>query len=396
MSKKRKEVAPPRPMTKKQRTRAEREARMNRWIIIGAVAVGILVVGVLVYGYLAEVVFKAREPVATVNGVTISTADFEARVRYQRLMLQRQREFYTDQRMSLDPTDPTAASLLEYLNEQIRQLDTQLSSPYAALLGKDVLDAMIQEELIRQESARRGITVSQEEIERAIEEQFGYDRDAVAALLTPTPPITSETPLTTTPAATPLPREEFENRYRDFVNSVLKASGLGEAKFRRMVETSLLYEKLQAAMAAELPTTVEQIQIRYMSFSTQEEAAQVGARLDKGEKWDDITAELQADGASGAYVSDSQWVTRGFMTDQFGEEITAQILETPLQGYTQPLTATAIGRWYIIQVLDRQERELDTFMRSYEEQRAFQEWLNAQMANVQYSDNWMEKVPTTP
>lgn len=396
MSKRHKEAAPPRPMTKKQRTRAEREARMNRWIILGAVAVGILVVGILVYGYLAEVVFKAREPVATVNGVAIPTADFEARVRYQRLMLQRQRNFYTAQRMSLDPTDPAAASLLEYLNEQIRQLDTQLSPTYATLVGKEVLDAMIQEELIRQEAARRGIIVSQEEVDRAIEEQFGYDRDAAAALLTPTPPITSETPFTATPSATPLPREEFENRYRDFVNSVLKPSGLSEAKFRTMVEASLLYEKLQQAMAAELPATMEQVQIRYISFSTQEEADQVVKRLDQGEKWEDIAAELKKGGASGTYVSDPQWVTRGFMTEQFGKDITAQVWEMPLQEYTQPLTATAVGRWYIIQVLDRQERELDTFMRSYEEQRSFQEWLNAQMANVQYSENWSEKVPTTP
>jgi len=382
-------------MTRKQRTRAEREARMNRWIIIGAVAVGVLVVGILVYGYLAEVVFKAREPVATVNGVTVSTADFEARVRYQRLMLQRQRDFYTAQRMSLDPTDPMAASLLEYLNEQIRQLDAQLSSSYATLVGKEVLDGMIQEELIRQEAARRGITVSQEEVDRAIEEQFGYDRDAAAALLTPTPPIPSETPLTTTPSATPLPREEFENRYRDFVNAVLRPSGLGEAMFRRMVETSLLYEKLQAAMAAELPARMEQVQVRYMSFSTQEEANQVVERLDKGEKWDDIAAELEIDGASGAFASDPQWVTRGFLTDQFGEEIAAQVFGMPPQQYTRPLTTTT-GRWYIIIVLDRQERELEDYMRSYEEQRAFQEWLDARMANVQYSDNWMEKVPTTP
>ncbi len=395
MSKRRKEVAPSRPMTKKQRTRAEREARMNRWIILGAITVGVLVVGILAYGYLAEVVFKAREPVATVSGVTIPAADFEARVRYQRLMLQRQRDFYTAQRMSLDPTDPAAASLLEYLNEQIRYLDTQLSSSYTVLVGKNVLDAMIQEELIRQEAARRGITVSPEEIDRAIEEQFGYDRDAAALLLTPTPPVLSETPVTTTPPATPLPREEFENRYRDFVNSVLKPSGLREADFRRMVEASLLYEKLQAAMAAELPATMEQIQIRYMSFPEEEDANQVVERLDKGEKWEDITAELEAGEVSEAYASDSQWATRGFVADQFGEEIAAQVFEMPLQGYTRPLATTA-GRWYIIQVLDRQERELDTFMRSYEEQRSFQEWLNAQMANVQYSENWSEKVPTTP
>lgn len=395
MSRRRKEVAPPRPMTKKQRTRAEREARMNRWIIIGAGAVGVLVLGILVYGYLAEVVFRAREPVATVGSITFSTADFEARVRYHRLRLQQERDFYTTQRMLLDPTDPENSAILEQLNSYIRRLDNQLSASYAAFLGKEVLDAMVQEEIIRQEAVRRDLTVSQEEINRAIEEQFGYDRDAVAALLTPTPPITSETPLTGTPSATPLPRQEFERRYQEFVASFLKPSGISEAKFRRMVETTLLYEKLREAMAAELPGTMEQVQIHYISFPSQEEAAGVVERLDRGENWDDIVAEFSAEGASEVYASDAQWVTQGFLKEQLGEEIAAQVFETPPQKYTPPVVGTA-GRWYIILVLDRQERELDAMMRFYEEGRAFQEWLNAQMANVQYSENWAEKVPTTP
>lgn len=399
MSKKRKEVAPPRPLTKKQRTRAEREARMNRWIIIGAIAVGLLVIGILVYGYLAEVVLKAREPVATVNGIAISTADFEARVRHRRLALQQEREFYALQRQSLDPTDPDVASLLEQLNQIIRELDAQLSASYAPLLGKEVLDMMVQEELVRQEANRRGITVSQEEIDRAIEEQFGYDRDAAAAaLLTPTPAAvlttTSET-TATVPSATPIPREEFERRYQEYVKNVLKPSGLSEAKFRALVEVSLLYEKLRAAMAADLPKTMEQVEIRYISFSSEEEATKAVERLDKGEKWEDIAAEIKENEASVAYVADNQWVTRGYLEQFFNPEVAAQVFELTVQKYTAPL-ADGTGRWVVIQLLDHQERELDSLMRYYEVQRAFQEWMNAQMTNVQYSDNWAEKVPTTP
>jgi parvulin-like peptidyl-prolyl isomerase len=400
MSRKRKEVAAPRPMTKKQRTRAEREARLNRWIIAGAVAVGVLVMGILLYGYLAENVFKGRAPVATVNGVPITTADFQARVRHYRIVLQEQRNYYTAQRMELDPTDPSASFLLEYLNSQIRQLDSMLSETYAMMLGKEVLDRMVQEEIIRQEAARRGIAVSQEEIDRAIEEQFGYDRDAaMAALLTPTvvptAPVTAETALTATatPMPTPVPKEEFDRRYQEYVKTYLKPSGLSEARFRAMVEASLLYDKLQQAMAAELPQTMEQVQIRYFSFSTQEEAGQAAERLGKGEKWEDIAAEIKADEESAAYASDPEWVTKGFLAEQFGEEAASTVWETPAQQYTAPLAGTD-GRWYIVQVMGREVRELESWLRSYEEQRVFQEWLQAQMATVQYSEDWASKVPT--
>jgi len=399
MSRKRKEVAAPRPMTKKQRTRAEREARMNRWIIAGTVAVGVLVIGILVYGYLAENVFKGRAPVATVNGVPITTADFQARVRHYRIVLQEQRDYYTAQRMQLDPTDPNASFLLEYLNGQIRQLDSMLSEASATALGKEVLDRMVQEELIRQEAARRGLTVSQEEIDRAIEEQFGYDRDAAVAFLTPTvvptAPVTTETALTATatPVPTPVPKEEFDRRYQEYVKTYLKPSGLSEAKFRAMVEASLLYEKLQQAMAAEVPQTMEQVRIRYLSFPTQEDAGKVAERLGKGEKWEDIAAEIKADEKSAAYASEPEWVTQGFLKEQFGEEAAGTIWETPAPQYTALLAGTD-SRWYIVQVMGREVRELESWLRSYEEQRAFQEWLQAQMATVQYSEDWASKVPT--
>jgi len=399
MSRKRKEVAAPRPMTKKQRTRAEREARMNRWIIAGTVAVGVLVIGILVYGYLAETVFKGRAPVATVNGVPITTADFQARVRHYRIVLQEQRDYYTAQRMQLDPTDPNASFLLEYLNGQIRQLDSMLSEASATALGKEVLDRMVQEELIRQEAARRGLTVSQEEIDRAIEEQFGYDRDAAVAFLTPTvvptAPVTTETALTATatPVPTPVPKEEFDRRYQEYVKTYLKPSGFNEVKFRAMVEASLLYDKLQQAMAAEVPQTMEQVRIRYLSFPTQEDAGKVAERLGKGEKWEDIAAEIKADEKSAAYASEPEWVTQGFLKEQFGEEAAGTIWETPAPQYTAPLAGTD-SRWYIVQVMGREVRELESWLRSYEEQRAFQEWLQAQMATVQYSEDWASKVPT--
>jgi len=370
MSRKRKEVAAPRPMTKKQRTRAEREARMNRWIIAGTVAVGVVVIGILVYGYLAETVFKGRAPVATVNGVPITTADFQARVRHYRIVLQEQRDYYT-----------------------------ALSEASATALGKEVLDRMVQEELIRQEAARRGLTVSQEEIDRAIEEQFGYDRDAAVAFLTPTvvptAPVTTETALTATatPVPTPVPKEEFDRRYQEYVKTYLKPSGFNEVKFRAMVEASLLYDKLQQAMAAEVPQTMEQVRIRYLSFPTQEDAGKVAERLGKGEKWEDIAAEIKADEKSAAYASEPEWVTQGFLKEQFGEEAAGTIWETPAPQYTAPLAGTD-SRWYIVQVMGREVRELESWLRSYEEQRAFQEWLQAQMATVQYSEDWASKVPT--
>ncbi|MCS7179237.1 MAG: SurA N-terminal domain-containing protein [Anaerolineae bacterium] len=400
MSKRRKEFAPPRPLTRKQRTRAEREARMNRWIIAGTVAVGVLVIGILLFGYLATDVFPRRKPVATVNGVPITTADFQARVRHYRIVLQQQKDYLSAQRMELDPTDPSNAFLLEYLDNQIRQIDAMLSDTYTMMVGQEVLDQMVQEEIIRQEAIRRGLSVSSEEIDRAIEEQFGYNRDAaMAALLTPTivAPVsgTAETVVTATatPIPTPIPKEEFDRRYQEYVKTYLKPSGLSEAQFRAMVEATLLYDKLYQAMAAELPSAMEQVQIRYFSFPTHEEAEQVVERLGQGEKWEAIAAEIEADDQGEGMASEPEWATRGFLVQQFGDEAARTIWETPAPRYTAPLTGTVGNRWYVVQVMGREVRELEPWLRSYEEQQAFQEWLQAQMATVQYTEDWASKIP---
>lgn len=403
---KKSKTAPPRPLTRKQRTRAEREARMNRWVIGAAIGVGILVVAVLIYGYVAEVVLKAREPVAVVNQERISTAEFEARVRFRRLSLQQERDFYAAQRMSLDPTDPAVSSYLQQLDTMIRTLDSRLSPEYAVALGQQVLDEMVTEILVRQEARRRGIVVSREEIERAIEEQFGYDRDAPAegsvpsttGPLTVALPITSATSLTETQAIT-LPnrvtREEFQQRYQDYAEMILKPSGLSQEQYYALVEASLLYDKVRTAIGEELPEVMEQVQVRYVAFPSEEEATQMVDRLQGGDAWEDIVAEIEADGSSTAYTSEPGWLTRVFLAEQFGEAIGTTVFDTAVGDYTQPLLGLS-GRYYVIQVLGHKERELEAFMLSFEQDRAFQEWLNEQMSLVEYSDNWREKVPTQP
>ena len=54
---------------------------------------------------------------------------------------------------------------------QLQQYQAQL---FPTAIGQQVLDLMVEDKLIRQEAERRGITVSEEEINKAFEEAFGY------------------------------------------------------------------------------------------------------------------------------------------------------------------------------------------------------------------------------
>ena len=86
MAKKTKKRAP-KELTRKQLSRLERDRRMERILRWSVIAVTVVVVGVLAYGLIVEKVVKARQSVATVNGTPITTAEFQARVRFRRMQM---------------------------------------------------------------------------------------------------------------------------------------------------------------------------------------------------------------------------------------------------------------------------------------------------------------------
>ncbi len=325
MAKKKKKTSAPRKPTRKERSRAEREARMNRRIVAIAIAVGVLIVGVLAYGYIAEVVIKGRQPVATVNGVPVLTSDWQARVRELRTRMSLELGAHRVQRMEIDTNDPSAEMLLQQLDQAIRDLETQLSLEYSEYIGGQVLEQMAQEELFRQEADRLGLAVSLEEVDRAVEQFFGFDREAAASSA---PPISD--PLTQTLVTTPttgMTEEDFQRQYQDYVNMVLKPSGLGVEGFRAMIEAFLLNQRVQTEIESSAPTAADQVQIRYIASPLEEEATDVMERLEQGEDWDSIVEELEADEEGTAHANEMDWQPEAFVTEQFGEEIRRTVFE---------------------------------------------------------------------
>src|ERR1041384_6939739 len=121
----------PKVISKKHIARLERERRQIN-LIRGISLAGILiVVGLLGYGYLKLNFLQQREPVAQVNGVKITTQDWQEHVRFQRVQLlniYNQYSFY-QQTFGMD------------YSQQMQQIVSQLSSPET--IGQQSLDQMI-------------------------------------------------------------------------------------------------------------------------------------------------------------------------------------------------------------------------------------------------------------
>jgi hypothetical protein len=288
MAKKTKKRAP-KELTRKQRSRLDRERRTERFLIWGVIAVGVLIVGVLTYGFVVERVIKAREAVAVVGDVPITTTEFQARVRLARMQIQTELQYWRQQQQVLDPTDTEVQPFLEYIQGNIRDLQGRLSPMNALTIGGQALDQLIQEELVRQEAERRGITVAPEELQQQIEQFFGYERNPA----TPTPeptvtfPLASTGVLTSAPTPTPLPtptpmtEQAFRERYDDYLQS-LKSQGISEKQYRSWVEASLLVDGVREQLEAEVSPTADQVKLRYLGVDGEERANELAARLDAG------------------------------------------------------------------------------------------------------------------
>jgi len=338
------------------------------------------VVVLLALGLVWEYVLVPRKVVARVNGEPIYVREFQARVKFHRTLIIRRIGSYL-----LD--DPEA-------------------------MGKQVLDSMIEDVLIRQEMERRGITVTDEEIEKAIQEAFGYYPSGTPtpeptvtpwatstlsptqiALLTPdiTPTPTegpSPTPTTevqATPTAvptlaleatpeapeapSPTPTPYTEQRFQEDLKAFLKDTGLSMADLRALFRDLLYREKFLEILAEDVPKEEEQVWVRHILVPEEEVAKELLERLQKGESWFQLAQEYSEDRSTAAQGGDLGWIARGDTVKPF--EDVAFALEV---GEISGVVATPYG-WHILQVLGKEVRPLRDDQIQARIQERYESWL---------------------
>lgn len=410
-------------VSKKHVARLERERRQVRliqYISIGVVAAVILI---LAYGYLDINYLQARQPVAEVNGEKITTKEFQARVVIQRNDLLNQYMLYQQyQQFGMD------------VSNQLSQIELSLSTP--SIVGQQVLDNLISEALIRQEAERRGITVSADEVESFTREQFRFFPDGTPtptitptqveityptlspeqlALVTVTPVPTegpTATPFptptldpaitpepTSTAAPTPLPSptatpytvEGYEGRYDEALTG-MKDIGLTEAQYRQLFETGLLRQKLIDAVTADIPREEEQVWARHILVADEETANQVIERLNNGEDFGALAAELSVDTGSGANGGDLGWFGKGQMVPEF-EEVAFSLADGEI---SEPVESQ-FG-FHIIQTLGHATVPMSAAAYDQAKQTEFNDFIAKlrEEAEITISDFWVERVPTSP
>lgn len=368
-------VAPKAPMTRRELTRWQKEKRQERIALAFVVSVIVFVAGVLLFGMWREIWSRPGQVVARVGNTAIALGRLAQETTYRAKVLDKQIELTNMQiyqyRANAQSGDETASFLVQYIEQQLQQLQMQrLQLGY----GTSVLEELIENELIKQEVIRRGGTVTPADIDAQIRLQYQPTPEPTAAI-TDTASLTSTVEAPPAPTATAIP----ENAWQTNLAETLATYAISEADFRKYtIEPSVWRSKLTAMLGETVPTTAEQVHARHILVATEDEAKGILDILKQGSStFEELAAASSTDTQTAEKGGDLGWFTRGTMTPEF--EAAAFAL-APGQ-ISEPISTTY--GYHIIQVEEKDaNRPLSADQIETAKSTAFNNWLTSAMAST--------------
>lgn len=430
------------PTTTRQRRREERfakqqEQQLRTMRIIGLAILGLILLIVLV-GAIIEFVFVPQQAVAVVNGTEIKMEDWREQVRFQRAQListiDENYELFHD--AEAEDQEEARLNTIRTIQQFFGQQLSVLSFGHEQL-GEGVLEGMISTELVRQEAARRGITVSADEVDALIGEQYAYFDGGL-----PTPFPTQEPTVQPTPSITPIPdpnaapveeeevveeeeapAEEFptptpqptntpvslesfqEQRQEDLDR--LEEQGVEPSALDIQTEETLLFRKLGEALYAENGGTnmAPHVSSYLIVYATEDEAAAGLARIETDgflQVWNETRSLPPATDNSRPpqAIERIEWTAAEY--ERSYEQLPTalfELAEGETSGIIQDADAqSSLPVFIIAQVISNQELELPAFRVDQLENEALQDWLNdnRQSGDIQVFENWKNRIPRQP
>ncbi len=326
-----KKTAPssPRPVSRRLAARWARERRLQRLAVAGIAAVLLVALGLPAYAFYREYVAMGLEPIARVEDRVLTMNEY--------LKLLRYRDYLLDLQVGANPGDALAMQ--------------------RAVLPTQVVFDWVDDQIVRQEAEKYGLTVAPEEVDRALNQDF-----------TPQGP--------TTQAGDPA----------ELLRAFLGRTGLSEAEYRDIVAGRLLRQKLDAFVREQVPTVAEQAHVQALVYDKPADADQAYNRLQSGENFETLLAELPA-GQGG----DLGWFPRGVRDAEFDRVVFEQLqpgqfsrpfatTETPPNDINALLNPQQ--KYYIVRVVERDPaRPIDPDKRSVLQERALGRWLDEHRQN---------------
>ena len=334
------------------RKHAEEQRKVR--IVVGAV-VGLLA-ALFIFAIVDAYIISPNRPVAEINGAEISLADWQEEVRFQRA------QYINLLENQLDAFNGDVGTVQQFSGQAITELATDQGSED---LGQRVLNTMLEDTVIAEEAAARGISVSEEEIDEEIGAAFNYFGGELPTAfptptetVEPTPSITpiptqvitevlpTNTPFPTAtagptntpfPTATAVSEEAFREEWGEVLAGYTEV-GITEEQYREYLRKQLLRQKLADAIAEEqeLATEADHASFFFIITDNEAEANETAAMIANDDfltVWNTVRStpfDPEAETPSSAFASEVMWQTREEVASNLGEEASVAIFDTPI------------------------------------------------------------------
>jgi parvulin-like peptidyl-prolyl isomerase len=352
-------------MTRRQLSRHEREQRQRTALFAGLAVVLLLVVAIPAVGYYREVLTKGSQPIAVADGHPILLEDYAKLLGWRQALLDGQ--IQQVQQLASQSARPSASGTPQAnpFQQQLEELQQQRDD-----LDNAIVDQMVQNQLMADEAAKRGIEVTKADEDKYIADQFGSPAAPTpaatatigAAAAVATPAVSPTIAYTPAPTADPIQR---------LTTTLGNVKVMNEADYRALVaRPAVLEQKLRDQFAADVPKTEPEIHARHILVDTEDKAKEAKARLDKGEAFEKVAADMSTDTSNKDKGGDLGWFGKGKMVSQFED---AAFKMQP--GQISDPVRTGFG-WHIIQVLERDDNHpVDDARRQELADKAFADWI---------------------
>jgi foldase protein PrsA len=229
------------------------------------------------------------------------------------------------------------------LSVQRPDLSAEESQAALAQIRRQVLEAMINQRLTEQGAAREGVVISDEEVQARIQ----ADIQAVGD----------------------------EGKFDQW----LADNNLTREDYRAILRSELIYGAMFERVTAAVPTSTEQVHVRYILLESEEEARNVLAQLQAGGEFAALAQEFSRDESTRESGGDQGWFPQGLDLMPSEVEAAAFALET---GQISEVIASQFG-FYILQLLERDpDRPLSPEMHQSLKEQTFTRWLEEQRASA--------------
>jgi peptidyl-prolyl cis-trans isomerase D len=205
----------------------------------------------------------------------------------------------------------------------------------------------------------------------------------------------SETPLPTatiTPTPTAYTTQGFGKEYNNYLDT-LSSINFKAKDVDRLFYYQILQAKLLAKITEDLKPFEDQVWARHILVATEEEAISALNRLNAGEDFAVLAAEISIDSGSAVSGGDLGWFGRNRMVTEF-EEAAFALNEGEI---SQPVKTT--NGWHIIQLIGKGNIALNAAEFENYKQTFYANWIASireARNDIVIESNYVDYVPTTP